>query len=277
MTELSAETRIAQDYYDSPDADTFYRVIWGGEDIHVGLYAHGDTIAEASRRTVAHMAGRLSGLKPGAGVLDLGAGYGGAARYLAGEFGAHVTCVNLSKVENERNLALTAAAGLSDRVDVVHGAFETVPAEDSTFDIVWSQDAILHSSNRPRVLAEAARVLRPGGELIFTDPMQADGLSDTRMLQPIYDRIHLQDLASIGFYRKTLGALGLEEVAVEEKTGHLVTHYARVREALQAQRGELAGQVSDEYVDRMLAGLSHWVKAGQAGHLAWGVLHFRKP
>jgi cysteine sulfinate desulfinase/cysteine desulfurase-like protein len=28
--------------------------------------------------------------------------------------------------------------------------------------------------------------------------------------------------------------------------------------------------------DRMLAGLDHWVKAADAGHLAWGILHFRK-
>ena len=42
----------AASYYDSTDADHFYADIWGGEDIHIGLYAEPDeAIAAASRRT----------------------------------------------------------------------------------------------------------------------------------------------------------------------------------------------------------------------------------
>ena len=43
---------LARDYYDSAEADDFYRTIWGGEDIHVGLYDNGEDISRASRRTV---------------------------------------------------------------------------------------------------------------------------------------------------------------------------------------------------------------------------------
>ena len=277
MTEASQATRVTQSYYDSEDADTFYQEVWGGEDIHVGLYDEGDSIAAASRKTVAHMAACLVGLKEGARVLDLGSGYGGAARYLAAQHGATVTCVNLSEVENARNRALNAAQELSGRIEVVHAAFEDIPVPDATYDIAWSQDAFLHSADRAQVLAEAARALKPGGELIFTDPMQIDDLEDASILQPIYDRIHLKDLASVGFYRSALEKLGLEEVRVEDMTPQLVNHYARVREELTARRDGLAGRVSGDYIERMLAGLSHWVDAGKAGRLVWGVLHFRKP
>ena len=37
-----AAVDIARDYYNSDDADHFYFHVWGGEDIHVGLYAHDD-------------------------------------------------------------------------------------------------------------------------------------------------------------------------------------------------------------------------------------------
>ena len=48
-----AAVDIARDYYNSDDADHFYFHVWGGEDIHVGLYAHDDeAIAPASHRTV---------------------------------------------------------------------------------------------------------------------------------------------------------------------------------------------------------------------------------
>ena len=167
--------KTAEDYYDSEDADAFYAAVWGGEDIHVGVYeAPGEAIAAASARTVRKMAAKLKTLGPRSRVLDLGAGYGGAARYLAAEYGAHVTCLNLSEAENERNRRLTKEAGLEDRIDVVHGAFEDIESPDESFDILWSQDAILHSGHRERVLDEAVRVLKPGGEFIFTDPMQAD-------------------------------------------------------------------------------------------------------
>lgn len=279
MSAKAAEAvRTAEAYYDSDDADRFYAVIWGGEDIHVGLYDAPDApIREASRKTVAHMAARLAGLRPGARVLDMGAGYGGAARWLAREHGAQVTCLNLSEVENRRNRRLNAEQGLDGRITVDHGSFEDAPYPDASFDVVWSQDAFLHSARRETVLAEAARVLKPGGELIFTDPMQMDAIADPAALQPVYDRIHLDSLGSFAFYRRALRGLGMEEVACEPLTPHLRAHYARVRDELDARRGELKGQVSDAYVDRMLKGLGHWVQAADQGLLAWGVIHFRKP
>ena len=53
----SASEKITRDYYNSDDADTFYASIWGGEDIHIGVYEKVDeTIFDASRRTVAQLA-----------------------------------------------------------------------------------------------------------------------------------------------------------------------------------------------------------------------------
>lgn len=268
--------RTAGDYYDSSDADAFYAAIWGGEDIHIGLYENdSEDIAEASARTVHHMASKLD-LKPGTRVIDIGAGYGGAARYLASETGAHVTCLNLSEKENERNRRLTAEQGLEDKIEVVHGLFEDIPFPDNSFDVVWSQEAILHSGDRTRVLKEVSRVLKPGGDFIFTDPMQADDIDDASAFQSIYDRIHLPDMDSIEFYRATLEDLGFETVEIEDLTHQLRNHYARVGEELKARRHALEDHISADYAERMLNGLKHWVEGADAGQLAWGVLHFRK-
>jgi cyclopropane fatty-acyl-phospholipid synthase-like methyltransferase len=277
MANGAAAQKIAESYYDSEDADNFYAQIWGGEDIHIGLYEDppGD-IREASRRTVQYMAGLLKRLTPESRVLDIGAGYGGAARYLAATYGCHVTCLNLSEVENERNRAQTAEQGLSEHVRVLHGSFEHIPEADASFDFVWSQDAILHSGHREQVLDEVARVLKPGGEFIFTDPMQADDIPDPAALQPIYDRLSLPNLASIGFYTEALQQRGFEPVDVVPMLDQLRRHYARVRAELTARRVELADAVSIEYIERMLTGLQHWIDGADSGLLAWGVLHFRK-
>lgn len=274
----SSIVRTAQEYYNSDDADNFYYHVWGGEDIHIGLYESlEDNIAEASQRTVAAMVAEcVKHLTPQTQVIDVGAGYGGSARWLAGKYGCHVMCLNLSEAQNERNRIINKEQNLTDRIDVVDGDFEAIPADENQFDLVWSQDAFLHSGQRAKVFQEVDRVLKPGGEFIFTDPMQADDCP-AGVLKPVLDRIHLDSLGSFAFYRQQAQQLGWKEVTVIDHSRQLVNHYTRVRQELAKRREELTGKVSTEYIDRMIQGLGHWVDAGDNGYLAWGILHFRKP
>lgn len=276
--QYSSVVRTAQEYYNSDDADNFYYHVWGGQDIHIGIYdGPRDDIAVASARTVEAMATQcVKALTPQTRVLDLGAGYGGAARWLAGNYGCHVTCLNLSEVQNERNRLMSAEQGLADRIDVVDGSFEDIPAADAGFNLVWSQDAILHSGHREQVFNEVDRVLLPGGEFIFTDPMQADDCPPG-VLQPVLDRIHLDTLGSFAFYRQQASRLGWEESRTLDLTPQLGAHYTRVREELSGRRESLASTVSEAYIDRMIQGLGHWIEASNRGYLAWGIMHFRKP
>lgn len=271
----SQVVQTTQTYYNSSDADRFYATIWGGEDIHIGIYTQpDDSIFAASHRTVERMAETLGGVSRDVRVLDIGAGYGGAGRYLAKRFGCSVACLNLSEIQNERNRRLNREQKLDHLVEVVDASFEEVPYPDGSFDVVWSQDAILHSGNRHRVLAEVRRVLRKGGEFIFTDPMQSD-TCPPGVLQPVLDRIHLDTLGSYGFYREVTRELGFEEVQVVDFSEHLPRHYGRVREELMGRYDEVVGVISREYVDRMLKGLGHWIEAGERDYLRWGIMHFR--
>jgi len=269
-------TQTAREYYNSDDADRFYSEVWGGEDIHVGLYQSDDEpIKHASRRTVDHMADQLEGIGAESVVLDIGAGYGGAARRLVERFGCRVICVNLSEAENERNRMLNRQAGVDGRIEVIDGSFEQLPLEDHSVDYVWSQDAILHSGDRLKVLREVDRVLKPGGRFVFTDPMQSDDCPEG-VLDPILARIHLSDLGSPGFYRQSAEKLGWRDAGFEDLTGQLVNHYTRVLQTTEAQADKLKGKISDDYIQRMKAGLKHWIDGGTRGHLAWGVFQFDK-
>ena len=123
---------------------------------------------------------------------------------------------------------------------------------------------------------EVDKVLKPGGMLIFTDPMQADDCPEG-VLQPVLDRIHLDSLGSPAFYRRQAKRLGWQEVEYKEMTEQLVNHYSRVREELQSRREELTRHVSEAYIERMLAGLQHWIDAGSRDYLSWGIMLFKKP
>jgi len=272
----SQAVATAEEYYDSSEADAFYLKVWGGEDIHIGLYEKPDEeIATASRRTVSTMAAALTDLDADSRIIDLGSGYGGSARYLAATFGCHVTCLNLSQTQNALNQKKNDETGLSSLIDVVHGSFEDIPSPAAQYDVAWSQDAFLHSGNLRRVLDEIGRVLKPGGQVIFTDPMQADDCPDG-VLQPILDRIHLETLGSFAYYRSALTKIGFEEVTVSPMLNQLKAHYTRVGEELQSRYDEIVALSGQTYVDNMLRGLQHWVAGADSDYLAWGILHFRK-
>lgn len=271
----SSVTDTAREYYNSTDADHFYYRIWGGEDIHIGMYEAGDSIFDASRRTVETIAGHIkTKITANTRILDAGAGYGGAARFLAKTYGCHVTALNLSEVQNERNRQMNKEQKLDHLITVIDGSFEDLPFEEEVFDIVWSEDSFLHSGEKDKIFKEINRVLKPGGELIFTDPMQADHATSDD-LAPVLKRIHLSQMGSFTLYRKLAEENGFQEIGITDLSAHLPRHYGNVAEELK-KRAEQVKDISQQYIDNMLTGLSHWVNAGEKGLLNWGILHFRK-
>ncbi len=275
--QYSETVQTARDYYNSSDADHFYATIWGGEDIHIGVYQYEtESIFDASRRTVQQITSQLPEVDAKTRVLDVGSGYGGSARYLAATYGCHITCLNLSETQNRRNLDLNRAQGLHLLINVVDGSFEEIALPTGAMDVIWSQDALLHSGDRARVMAEASRVLAKGGHLIFTDIMQSDSCSPDA-LQPILDRIHLDSLGSLESYRKFAAQTGLEEVQWIDLSPHLSTHYARVLQEVRVNYDSLSQICSEDYLTNMQTGLQHWIDGGKSGDLKWGILQFCKP
>ena len=273
----SEVVQTARAYYNSDDAEAFYAKVWGGDNINIGLYEkEEDTVASASHRAVTRLAEHLEPLDESDRVLDLGSGYGGTARHLARHYGCRVTGINLSEVENVRARRLNAEEGLQNQVEIVDGSFESVQAPDHSFDAVCSQDAILHSGERARVVAEATRVLKPGGVFAFSDIMQSDTCPDG-VLQPILERINLSSLGSPASYRQAAQTSNLVEESFQELTPHMTTHYARVLHETESREDELQGQISSGYLQRMKAGLARWVDGGRKGYLVWGLFAFRKP
>lgn len=97
-------------------------------------------------------------------VLEIGCGSGVHAQLLAAA-GARLTAVDLTPTAVEmtrRRLELAGVEGV-----VVEADAESLPFADESFDFVWSWGVIHHSADTDRVIAEAARVLRPPGRLAF--------------------------------------------------------------------------------------------------------------
>lgn len=275
--DLSSRGRaVVEDYYNSDDADAFYSRIWGGDDLHLGIYSETKDIRAACQQTVDSMADCLPSLDEHTKVIDLGSGYGGSGRRLARKHGCNVVALNLSKTQNDRNRLKTTREGLLDKIDIVHGDFEDIPAPNDSFDVVWSQDSFLHSENRDRIVAEAFRVLKPGGHFVFTDPMERESCPKKK-LSAIYRRLNLSSLGSFSQYREYARLAGFQEIKVVDLSPHLARHYGFVLERLLERRAEVEEAASEHYVSNLIQGLKHWVTGGENGSLTWGILHFQKP
>ena len=267
--------KIAQQYYDGTETDRMYAAIWGGEHIHYGIYTQPDeAIHDASLRTVETIAQTLEKIDQNSRVIDLGAGYGGAARYLAKTYGCSVCCLNLSQLQNQRNTQLNQEQNLSHLVEVTQGSFNHIPYPDKSFDIVWSQDSILHSGDRRQVFQEIKRILKPGGDLIFTDPMQSE-TCPPEVLQPAFERLGINDMGSYRFYSQTAKELGFEELNFIDLSQNVPIHYRRFGEEVQKRYDEVVKLTSTEFADKTLNSIQPWIERYEQGYMQWGILHFR--
>ena len=278
VPDLGRSIQKAREHYDSAKADEFYRLVWAGEDIYIGIGTYPaaeGTIEEACRRTVVNMADRLSHCGPGTRLLDLGSGYGAAARYLAREKHFQIDCLNLSEMQNEANRRLNRAAGLESQIQVHDGNFEKLPFAADSYDVIWSQDSFLHSGDRRRVFAEVDRVLKPSGDFIFSDLTQ-DPSSASSALTRVLARFHMQSLASLESYREMSQSFNWREVHTLDLSTHLVRHYKRLIQVVEDRRRELSDTFGHDFLDSLSRGMEAWVDASSQGDLKWELFHFRK-
>ena len=148
-----------------------------------------------------------AGIDASSRVLDVCSGMGGPARYLAHRLGCRVTGLDITKSRHEAAVRLTALVGLEHLVDFRLGNALDMPFMDSTFDVVIGQEAFAHVPDKPRLIAECARVVRPGGTIAFTDILRRDGLSAAEF-ERLQSGMTFQSLETLDGYGRLLDRCG---------------------------------------------------------------------
>jgi len=115
-------------------------------------------------------------LSPGKTLLDTGCGAGGPALRAAAITGCSVFGIDVHAPAIATANALAVDRGLKNLAEFREAnAAGPLPFPDATFDAITCIDAINHLPDRLHVIAEWARLLKPGGRLLFTDPITVTG------------------------------------------------------------------------------------------------------
>jgi sarcosine/dimethylglycine N-methyltransferase len=210
---------------------------------------------------------RRAEIGPASLALDVCAGLGGPARFLARRFGCRVTGLDLNRGRCAAGRRLTALVGLGRRVTMVHGDAQSLPFRTGSFTAVVSQEGLLHVPDKGIVLRECARVLAPGGRIAFSDWIATPRLEDGERRR-LDEWMAATTLQSIAGYRALLARAGFAGVETEDLSAEWIVilrervrMYAAMREDTVARLGQAR---YDEY-NQLYAFFVGLVEAGKLG------------
>ena len=150
-------------------------------------------------------------------VLDLGSGAGADVLISARRVGPAGRAIGLDMTDEMLELARAnaAEAGVAN-VEFLKGYLEDMPLPNGSVDVVISNCVINLSGDKPQVMREAARVLRPGGRFAVSDVIADPDMDDaTRADMAAWTGCVAGALTETEF-REALRSAGFEEIEIRE-------------------------------------------------------------
>jgi arsenite methyltransferase len=168
----------------------------------------------------------VADLHEGETVLDLGSGAGADVLISARRVGTTGRAIGLDMTDEMLELARANAreAGV-DNVEFVKGYIEDIPLPDGAVDVVISNCVINLSADKGKVLAEAARVLRPGGRFAVSDVIADPDMDEATRADMQQWTGCIAGALTREEYEQALTAGGLAEIEITE-THRLHEHAA---------------------------------------------------
>ena len=198
------------------------------------------TLAQLQRMT------ELLRLSSASTFADLGCGMAGPALWVAQRTGATLVGVDLSAVAVAQATARASSMGLGTSATFVVGTFTDTGLPGASADGVMSEDALQYAPDKRSAFVEAARIMRPGGRLVFTafelDAARVAGL-------PVIGADPVDD------YGPLLEAAGFAVDVYEEVPGW-PEPMTQAYQAVLAARDALAEEMGDAAVGALAAEMS---------------------
>lgn len=165
-------------------------------------------------------------------VLDIGAGLGGTARYIAQRYGAHVAAVDLTRAFVDVGKALNERIGLTEAVAMIQGSALDLPIAAGSIDLAVMFHVGMNIDDKARLMGEVVRVLKPGGTFALFDVMR------DRTDEPLVFPLPWSEQPENSFvehplaYRTAAETAGLEFVRSRERREFTLAFFDRVLSAI---------------------------------------------
>jgi arsenite methyltransferase len=170
----------------------------------------------------------LAQLRAGESVVDLGSGSGMDAFFAAIQVGEAGTVIGVDfTAEQLAKARRLAAQGGFDQIAFREGRIEHVPADEQSADCVISNGVVNLSPDKPRVFAEAARLLRDGGRLAIADIVSERQLKDSIVCDAELWASCIGGAAQQDAYREAIEAAGLRIAEIRPQPYRFISERAR--------------------------------------------------
>jgi ubiquinone/menaquinone biosynthesis C-methylase UbiE len=265
-----------------------YVRVWSGiydRAIHFGYYDNEATTHPEALIRMNEILSELVEIDREDVVIDAGCGFGGSTVWLAENRAGKAIGVNI--VPHQIAIANGVAQDrvVADRVSFLEADFANIPVKDETADVFWALESMVHAPDRSLVLAEAFRLLKPGGRIMIVEYcLRSEPPLDVASI-PQYEEIlsgwAMPSLLTIPDYVSLISAAGFSGIRPQVLTDWVVPSLRRMK--------RLAG--ASLIVTRLLAALGLYDRARVAhaqasvaladahfaGHFHYAVITAQKP
>ena len=210
-------------------------------------------------------------------LVDLGAGTGSAARRLASaNESLECTCLNLCERQNAIGWEQNEEMGLKDRVQVHTGTYEKAPFDNCSFDILFSQDALIHSYSKKNAYMEAKRIARPGAVFIFSDLMAGEQAS-AEELDSFASTNMVKDWLTPSQNIECLKEVGFRQVTFIDMTEDIKMSFVGMLKKVEELLSNTQDSIDQALLETYKKNLTKRIEQCDRKIFSWGIVHARKP
>ena len=306
---MNKNSETTKEYYSNKNISNFYKTVWGGDSIHVGMYDLNENTSITERNNmesikllikntirnkcdVMYKLIRMYNYNNRYIIADFGSGFGGTARFIAESFNNNnnntndtpnnivhnfnIDCYDISSDNSHVNTNKTLKSNVYNNITIYNRSFTDTLAENNYYDFVISEDAFIHIDDKNDIFKEINRVLNKNGLLIFSDIIRTEN-ANKKDIDEVCNRIGVSRIISDKEYIDLANKHGLKICNQIEYNEDMLKHYKNIK--IIAEKTFVKNNNNEDYIKdyhKIINGLDNWIKHIELDNISIKIYIFTK-